>query len=388
MLLFNLLEEIMVRNTRPFIRPAYPNATINGKPVRFPDRALRTIEYDLGAAYGGLYQEIVVAIERLSLAPYQLESYRKPSAVRDEQEHQWDKGREVALVGIFKTRFLKRLESSVFAFRESLRRALVFEETYLDYLLDGTVVSSRDFQKLMRFLARDEEDEPAAGSVAEDLDAVAEARAYLEGLPTVDLNQYDLRKLRRQVEQDIELLRGLYERTAAIAAADGKLERLKHLLATGLKDKKVLIFSSFKDTSRDLHRQLTAVESADWRRQAGNPHIRRIDSGNHPEERGAILAQFAPAGQRKRGNRRAADRHSHQHRRALRRSESPGLRHVDQLRPDLESGPPRATQRPHRPNRQSPCPDRHQHLQLFSGSGVGRIAPPRRAVAVADLGHR
>ena len=295
-LLFNLLEEIMVRNTRPFIRAAYPNATINGKPVRFPDRALRTIEYDLGAACGGLYQEIVAEIERLSLAPYQLESYRKASAIRDEREHQWEKGREVALVGIFKTRFLKRLESSLFAFRESLRRALVFEETYLDYLLDGTVVSSRDFQKLMRFLARDEEDEPAAGSVAEDLDALAEARAYLEGLPKVDLNQYDLRKLRRQVEQDIELLRRLYERTASFAVADGKFERLKQLLATDLKGKKVLIFSSFKDTSRYLHRQLAAEESADWRKQAGSPHVRRIDSGNHPEERGAILAQFAPLG--------------------------------------------------------------------------------------------
>ena len=37
---------------------------------------------------------------------------------------QWEAGREVALVGIFKTRFLKRLESSVFAFRESLRRCV------------------------------------------------------------------------------------------------------------------------------------------------------------------------------------------------------------------------------------------------------------------------
>src|SRR6266436_4587976 len=31
-----------------------------------------------------------------------------------------------------------------------------------------------------------------------------------------------------------------------------------------------------------------------WLKAAGNPHIRRIDSGNHPEERGHIIAQFAP----------------------------------------------------------------------------------------------
>ena len=47
----------------------------------------------------------------------------------------------------------------------------------------------------MRFLARDEEDDVAAGSVADELDAVAEAKEYIESLPTVDLNQYDLRKL-------------------------------------------------------------------------------------------------------------------------------------------------------------------------------------------------
>ena len=58
--------------------------------------------------------------------PSKLEAYRKKSAVKDEQAHEWEAGREVALVGIFKTRFLKRLESSIEAFRLSLRRALTF----------------------------------------------------------------------------------------------------------------------------------------------------------------------------------------------------------------------------------------------------------------------
>ncbi|NQT40175.1 MAG: helicase [Planctomycetes bacterium] len=293
-ILFNLLEEIMVRNTRPFIRVAYPNATIAGKRVRFPDRTLRTVEYDLGAAYGGLYGEIVAQVERLSLAPYKLESYRKKSAIPDDQEHEWELGREMALVGIFKTRFLKRLESSIFAFRESVRRGLVFEETYLDYLLGGTVVSSKDFQKLMRFLSRDEEDEPIAGSVADDLDAVAQARAYLDDLPTVDLNLYDLRKLRRDAEEDVQILRKLYTETASLAAKDGKLERLKELLAGDLKGRKVLIFSSFKDTSRYVHRELTSQANTPWWQEAGEPLIRRIDSGNHPDERGHILGLFAP----------------------------------------------------------------------------------------------
>ncbi len=290
--LFNLLEEIVVRNTRPFIRVAYPNATINGKPVRFPDRKLRTVQYSLGATYAGLYDEIVAAIDHLSLAPYKLEFYRKPETVLDKQDHEWEQGREQGFVGIFKTRFLKRLESSIEAFRLSLHRALTFESTYLDYLLDGKVVSSRDFQKAMRFLERDAEDESDPGSVADQLDAVAEAKAYIDGLPRVDLNQYDLRRLRHEVEADIALLKRLYDRTAPLAANDAKLEALKEALATDLKGTKVLVFSSFKDTARYVHRTLS--NDAEWVKRIGQPTIRRIDSGNHPSERGHILGLFAP----------------------------------------------------------------------------------------------
>lgn len=292
--LFNLLEEIVVRNTRPFIRVAYPNATINGKPVRFPDRKLRTVQYSLGATYAGLYSDIVSAIEQLSLAPYKLESYRKPETVLDKQGHEWEQGREQGFVGIFKTRFLKRLESSVEAFRLSLHRALTFESTYLDYLLDGKVVSSRDFQKAMRHLERDVEDESEPGSVADELDAVAEAKTYIDSLARVDLNQYDLRKLRHDVEADIKLLKQLYDRTGPLAANDAKLEALKELLASNLKGKKVLVFSSFKDTTRYVHRSLTNDGSAKWLKSIGQPMIRRIDSGNHPNERGHILGLFAP----------------------------------------------------------------------------------------------
>lgn len=292
--LFNLLEEIIVRNTRPFIRIAYPNATINGRPVRFPDRRLKTIKYDLGATYTGLYDEIVAAIERLSLAPYRLESYRRPETVLNEQEHEWTQGREEGFVGIFKTRFLKRLESSVEAFRLSLHRALTFEETYLDFLLGGRVVSSKDFQKAMRYLERDAEDDPAPGSVADELDSVAEAKAYIDDLPRVDLNQYDLRRLKNDVEADVGLLRELYRRSAPLVRNDAKIEALKKVLSEDLSGKKVLIFSIFKDTSRYIHRCLTDDSAVEWRAAMGGPHIRRIDSGNHPEERGHILGLFAP----------------------------------------------------------------------------------------------
>ncbi len=110
----------------------------------------------------------------------------------------------------------------------------------------------------------------------------------------VDLNQYELRKLRHDVEADVAALRTLHDRTEALAVHDGKLARLKELLAGDLRGKKVLVFSTFKDTARYLHRRLTDESSAPWLEAAGNPTIRRIDSGNHPFERPKILGLFAP----------------------------------------------------------------------------------------------
>ena len=67
--LFNLLEEVVIRRTRPFIKEAYPNATIKGEPIRWPERRLKTIRYDLEATYGGIYDKLVNRIETLRLAP-------------------------------------------------------------------------------------------------------------------------------------------------------------------------------------------------------------------------------------------------------------------------------------------------------------------------------
>src|SRR5579859_5957880 len=115
--IFNLLEEVVIRRTRQFIKRAYPDATIRGKKISWPERRLQTVEYDLEATYEGFYSEIVKRIDGLRLPHYNLESYKKKS----EQQDEFELGRQVALVGIFKSRFLKRLESSIEAFSISIR---------------------------------------------------------------------------------------------------------------------------------------------------------------------------------------------------------------------------------------------------------------------------
>lgn len=290
--LFNLLEEVVIRRTRPFIRKAYPEATINGEKITFPDRKLKTVRYDLEATYRGIYEEVVSGIESLKLAPYNIEAYKKKGVAVDELEA----GREQALVGIFKSRYLKRFESSIAAFRISVRRALEFQKTFESYILDGKVLQSADFHRAMLFLEREgEEDDALPTSRADELDVSEEAKAVLADMPVVDPAQYDLRKLHAAVQHDIDTLTTIWQRVKDIKPEkDAKLQELKVLLSKDLKGKKVIIFSYYKDTARYLYEQLGGEAGAAFLKKAGNPHIRRMDSGADPKERTGLVQAFAP----------------------------------------------------------------------------------------------
>jgi len=293
--LFNLLEEVVVRRTRAFVRRAYPEAMLDGRPIHFPERRLRTVRYNLEATYEGIYETVVSNIAALKLVPYHLENYKKKGVSRDA----FEEGREQALVGIFKSRFLKRFESSVESFRISLRRALELFETFRDYFLEKKLLRSKDFHKALRFLSDAvDEDGSFPGSRADEMDSSLDARAVVEAMEPVDPALYDLRGLRRDISADVERLRSLYELVRGIAPdEDAKLHRLRDLLRGELKGRKVLIFTYYKDTARYLYEQLGHPDSEAarvFRAELEGVKIRRMDSDSDPKERLRLIQGFAP----------------------------------------------------------------------------------------------
>ena len=258
--IFNLLEEVVIRRTRQFIRRAYPEATIRGKKITWPSRQLHTIEYDLEATYEGFYQHIVRQIEALNLAHYSLENYKRS---RQEQDD-FELGRQVALVGIFKSRFLKRLESSIEAFRISIRRALEFVKTFAEYVQDGTILDAASFRMAMRLLENDDEDTEDAtpSSLATAMDENEEARQIIDALPRLDAGKYDRRRLHRALQEDIDALTEIWHDIKDISVAhDAKLQQLKSLLETDLRGQKVIIFTYYKDTARYLSQVLMSDDN-------------------------------------------------------------------------------------------------------------------------------
>ncbi|HEY75753.1 MAG TPA: helicase [Thermoflexia bacterium] len=282
--LFDLLEEVAVRRSRYDIRrrqEAGETIILPGKgEIRFPERRLDAIHYDLTHTYDGFYAEVAAAVEALALVPYNLERYRKE---RDEESERILE-RNNALIGILKTTFLKRLESSLAAFEVSVTNAARFQRRFFEILVEeGRLLDSPHYR---RILALEEEGEEA------DIEAI------LADLPEVSIADYDLRAIREALENDLTLFDGMLRRLEKIRGADeaqrdGKLaavkERLIRLLTEG---HKVLLFTYYQDTARYLYDQLQTDEV--WRAAAGEPGIGLITGDTDPATRTELVRRFAP----------------------------------------------------------------------------------------------
>jgi len=270
--LFNLLEEVVIRRTRHYIKENFPEATINGEPIKFPERTLHTIRYDLESTYNDIYDQVVGEINYLNLAAYNLEQYRKEKT----RENELDDMRNQAIIGLIKTLFLKRFESSVHAFRISINRQLTFQQAYIAQLEQGRLLDSTEYRKLLAFEADDTE----------------EIEAVIDALPTINMEDYDIRRVRADIENDVERLKRINTAVEPIGVEeDDKLKQLVHVLTTQLAGKKVLLFSYFKDTARYIYKYLRDNEKV---KALINRRTRIIDSDVPARERQPLIERFAP----------------------------------------------------------------------------------------------
>jgi superfamily II DNA or RNA helicase len=280
--LFDLLEESAIRRSRYDIKKrqaAGEKVILPGKgEIHFPERELRAIGYNLEQTYYGFYDEIANQIERLSLVSYNIEQFRKG---RDEVVVE----RNNALIGIMKTTFLKRLESSLRAFEVSVRRQAKFQRRFFDLLQQDRLLDSPSHRKI---IALEEEEEPA--------EAVEELIATL---PEVSAADYDLAAIREHLETDLSIFSDLLtwieivrEAAGGVAGQDAKLAAVKAELAGPLRGQKVLIFTYFQDTAKYLSDSLRDDEA--WATQAGNPATSLITGSTPHQDRGHLVKRFAP----------------------------------------------------------------------------------------------
>ncbi len=251
-----LLQHFLIRRTRKHIREHWPDAKVDGRPVRFPNRVLKTIDYSIEKTYGGFYKRLRDLIEPpdpkqkktigMTYGRYGLHLYVVPDK-KDVAPYNDLVRAGQRLHGLMRTLLFKRLESSVVAFRETVTRLIERHKIFLNGLDDGVIIAGEKVEDLLKGIEEGD---------AENADLRAELEKLAEKYDTADFRLADLR---RDVESDLATLQEMAKHVAAITPEkDAKLQCLLKWLDEQplLRTHKLLIFTQYIDTAQYITGQL------------------------------------------------------------------------------------------------------------------------------------
>ncbi len=248
---FELLDNVTIARSRKHIEKYYNDAKLG----KFPDR-LKPISHrpDLTDIDGVDFNRIFQSIDSLNLDIYTPLKYVHPSKIGNyvdlstNQGRSWanrEQGRNVLMT----TNLLKRIESSIYAFR------LTAQHIY--DLVDSTIDNINKFEQGRgQSFNIDQID-------ASDLDAEDADTEYVGKKFKVALEDMDYVSWRNKLDEDKTTLDDLITLISPVAAEhDLKLDRLVGVLAEKIRNpinqnnKKVLIFTAYADTADYLYGEL------------------------------------------------------------------------------------------------------------------------------------
>jgi len=229
---------------------------VGGKHQFFPRRELESLRYSIDATYNGLYQQIRTYLGRprgthyqpklgqeLTYARYGLYNYVRPEKRKQKPYNELQRA-GINLRGIIRVLLFKRFESSVYAFRETIRRLIRIHEAFLKSLDAGIVPAGDDAQQLLYECDRYEE--------ADLMDQLREMSGQY------DIKDFDGTRLRDHIEADKELLEHILRLVEPITPSnDDKLQKLfSRMKQEPLNKGKLLIFTQYADTAKYLYENL------------------------------------------------------------------------------------------------------------------------------------
>ena len=254
---FELLDSVTIARSRKHITSYYDTAEVGSFPERRKPLSFRPPLTDRADVLS--INEIYVHLAEVQQAVYAPMNYVLPSRIQKYEDlygtetssgrfKQQD--RETALQSLMTTNLLKRLESSVDAFRISLQN--------MEERIHQTLENIKQFEQTGGT-------QQASGiNVDEGFDD-EDASHYTEGKIQIDFADMDLPSWKRDLETDHTLMLMLREEMEKISPQhDSKLQHLKaHILdkvnsPINAGNRKVVIFTAFADTAKYLYQQIAS----------------------------------------------------------------------------------------------------------------------------------
>lgn len=262
--LVDLLQNIMIRRTRRYVLKHWGQTDkmggqflkIGDTKKYFPQRKMKIQRYDIDKAYQQKYVQILMHLRKgqLSFARYSIGLY-----VKDEYKHLalyknlGSAGEK--LIGLIRTLLLKRMESSVAAFKKSIDHYIKTHHVFLELLKEGIIpVGDIPYESIHDLVESDSDFD--AQYDPETIEAFKERMKDVK--PEYEYKAFDTKRLIQDVENDIVIFEEINRLVCDLTPDnDDKLHRLQNLLDE-YKGKKVLVYSEFAATTEYLY------ENIDW----------------------------------------------------------------------------------------------------------------------------
>lgn len=294
---FELLDSVTIARSRKHIQTFYDTRDIGPFPERRKPLSFRcplTTRADVMS-----FNEIFEQLAKLNLAIYAPLSYILPSRIKKYEEMydtQVSSGggalrqidREQSLKKLLTVNLLKRLESSVAAFRLTLKMLQDNHQHTLGKVeafdTNGGKGNVSDHTAALENLDADEDDWLDEGS----------SDFNVGGKVKIDLADMDLPRWQFDLQRDLDVIAMLFAEMEKITPADdAKLQHLKALLHEKIAhpinpgNKKALIFTAFADTANYLYTNL-APEL--W--SSGRLHSAKVTGSSRPQSTLATRYDF------------------------------------------------------------------------------------------------
>ena len=253
---FEVLDSVTIARSRRHIEKYYDTADIGKFPERLKPISLRPCLTDLGDAIN--YNQIYELLISLNLAIYTPTYYIMPSRLSKYEELTHNKGtsltqkgREEGIRRLMSINLLKRLESSVYAFR------LTIDRVY--HLIQSTIETIHTYQSGGKLLELEDFTD------ADEFDMDDQNTDYFSvgKRVKIDLADMDYLSWLRELEKDADNLQLLSLMIGDITPAhDTKLQTLLELIHKKQEhpinpgNRKIIIFMAFSDTADYLYREV------------------------------------------------------------------------------------------------------------------------------------
>ena len=268
---FEVLDSVTIARSRRHIEKYYNTEAIGRFPERLKPISCRPKLTDLGRAIN--YNEIYGVLDSLNLYIYTPSNYILPSRVgkyeelttrREARGGISQRGREQGIRRLMSINLLKRLESSVYAFRLTVERI----RNYIGSTIEA-IDNYKDGQLSMDMLEITGADDFDYDDQNTDLFSVGKK-------VRIDLGDMDYVTWRRELASDCEYLDILLNMISEITPEhDTKLQTLFELIRSKIEhpinegNRRILIFTAFSDTADYLFQNVSAYAKSSFGLEVG-----------------------------------------------------------------------------------------------------------------------